>query len=230
MKNQLNTNKKIVLVTGASKGIGRALTEKLLSQDFFVIGTCRSGHIEGLESENLVVIPLDLSDSDSIKAAHQALFERFEGVDILINNAGVGPDLGTSKPDEVSFQQTFDVNVKGQVFFTEALVDFVNEKGSILNISSKMGSVSSCGRTGSIAYSMSKSAFNMYSKLLANRMERGIRVANVHPGWVQTDINQNNVHAPLTPQDSAEGIFSFMVSGFENGVYWDVEDSVVLPW
>jgi len=230
MKNQLNTNKKIVLLTGASKGIGRALTEKLLAQDFFVIGTCRSGDIEGLESENLVVIPLDLSDSDSIKTAHQFLFERFEGIDILINNAGVGPDLGIDKPDEISFQQTFDVNVKGQVFFTEALIDFVNEKGSILNISSKMGSVSCCNRKGSVAYSMSKSAFNMYSKLLANRMERGIRVANVDPGWVQTDINQNNVHAPLTPQDSAERIFSFMVSDFENGVYWDVEDGVVLPW
>ena len=230
MNHHFNTNKKIILVTGASKGIGRALTEKLLEQDFFIIGTCRSGQIEGLKSENLAVIPLDLSKSDSIKAAHQILFERFEGIDILINNAGVGPDLGTSQPDEISFQQTFDVNVKGQVFFTEALLGFVKEKGSILNISSKMGSVNCCGRTGSIAYSMSKSALNMYSKLLANRMGRGIRVANIHPGWVQTTINDSNVHAPLTPKDSAERIFSFMVSDFENGVYWDAEAGVKLPW
>ncbi|MGB1242290.1 MAG: SDR family NAD(P)-dependent oxidoreductase [Chitinophagales bacterium] len=230
MNNHLNTNKKIALVTGASKGIGKALAEKLLAHGFFVIGTCRNGDIEDLKSENVVVIPLDLSNSESIKAAHQTLFERFEGIDILINNAGIGPDLGKNKPDEISFQQTFDVNVKGQVFFTEALIDFINPEGSILNISSKMGSVNCCNRTGSIAYSMSKSALNMYSKLLANRMKKGIRVANIHPGWVQTTINDYNVHAPLTPHDSAERIYSFMVSDFENGAYWDAEAGVELPW
>ncbi|MEZ4888674.1 MAG: SDR family NAD(P)-dependent oxidoreductase [Chitinophagales bacterium] len=231
MDTQVNTKgKKVVLLTGASKGIGRALTEKLLEQGYYVIGTCRSGKIEGLKPDNLSVIPLDLADSESIKAAHQILFDRFEGIDILINNAGVGPDLGTEKLDEVSFQQTFDVNVKGQVFFTEALIDFVRDNGMILNISSKMGSLACCNRKGSIAYSMSKSAFNMYSKILANRVQKGIRVAIIHPGWVQTAINKNNVHAPLTPKESAERIFSFMVSDFENGAYWDVQDGKDLPW
>lgn len=228
---KLNTNEKTVaLLTGASKGIGRALTEKLLKEGYFVIGTCRSGKIEDLKHENLLLIRLDLSDIESIKTAHKILFDRLEGIDILINNAGVGPDLGTDKPDEVSFQQTFDVNVKGQVFFTESLIDFVNTEGSILNISSKMGSVSCCNRTGSVAYRMSKSALNMYSKILSNRVGKGIRVANIHPGWVQTNINDFNVHAPLTSKESAERIFSFMVSDFENGVYWDVEDACVLTW
>lgn len=228
---KINTNgKKVVLLTGASKGIGRALTEKLLEQGYYVIGTCRSGVIDDLKDKNLLVIPLDLSDSKSIKTAHQMLFERLEGIDILLNNAGVGPDLGTDKPDEESFEQTFEVNVKGQVFFTEPLIGFVKEKGLILNISSKMGSVKNCNRTGSVAYSMSKSALNMYSKILSNRVKKHIRVANIHPGWVQTNINDFNVHAPLTAKESAKRIFSFMVSDFENGIYWDVEDQCVLSW
>ncbi len=168
-------SQKIALVTGASKGIGRALAAQLLEENYQVIGTCRSGQIPDLQHENLTVFSLDLTNSESIQQASKAISAQFDNIDIFINNAGTGPDLGAALPDEYSFQQTFDVNVRGTVFFTEALIGRIQPNGMILNISSKMGSVSLCGRTGSIAYSMSKSALNMYSKLLANRVGRGIR-------------------------------------------------------
>ncbi len=62
------------------------------------------------------------------------------------------------------------------------------------------------------------------------RLVAGIRIANIHPGWVQTDISQYNDQAPLTPKDSAERIYNFMVTDFENGVYWDAEAGCELTW
>ncbi len=91
-------------------------------------------------------------------------------------------------PDEKSFDSTFDVNVKGTVFFTEAIIDMIKINGKLLNVSSKMGSVDYCERTDSVAYRMSKSALNMYTKILSNRYKNSIKVASIHPGWVKTTI------------------------------------------
>ena len=82
---------KIALITGASKGIGRALTEKMLNEDFFVIGTSRNGKIKGFEHVNFHALKLDLSSTKSIENVHKEIFSTFKQIDILINNAGIGP-------------------------------------------------------------------------------------------------------------------------------------------
>ena len=222
--------KKIVLITGASKGIGKALTEKLLSDDFSVIGTSRNGEFN-LEHQDFYPLKLDLSNPISIENAHKEIFNKFNKIDILINNAGIGPDLDTFLPERKSFNQTFDVNVNGTVFFTEPLIELIPQNGIILNVSSKMGSLDVCERTDSVAYRMSKSALNMYTKILTNRLNEKVRVASIHPGWVKTTIADDNViNGRLTPEQSSENIYEFISKDFKNGIFWDSESGKELLW
>ena len=121
--------KKVVLITGASKGIGKALAEKMLNENFFVIGTSRNRKIKNFEHQNFYSLRLDLSNTESIEKAHKEIFKNFKQIDLLINNAGIGPDLDTYIPEKESFNLTFDVNVAGTVFFTEPLIELIKERG-----------------------------------------------------------------------------------------------------
>jgi len=210
--------RKNVLITGASSGIGKALAQKYLSEGCQVYGTNRSGSIKDFEHENLLVFKLDLENLQDINQLSRLFAEKGLKIDLLINNAGVGPDLGHDRPEESSFQQTFAVNTVGTTFFTEAMLAHLNEGAEVINISSKMGSISACIRTGSIAYCMSKSALNMYSKLLANRLE------------VRTNISAGSDQAPLSPEESAQGIFEFLENDYESGTFWDVEAKEFCEW
>lgn len=223
--------KKTVLITGVSKGIGYELTKKMLNEGYFVIGTSRNGIIKDFEGENFYSLALDLSNPLSIETAHKEIFEKFNHIDILINNAGIGPDLDTSIPEKKSFNLTFDVNVSGTVIFNEALIDLVSKNGMILNISSRMGSIDFCEKADSVAYRMSKSALNMYSKILANRLNGKVKVAAVHPGWVKTTIRVDNIKdGTVTPKESAENIFNFLSNDFESGIFWNSEDGSEFLW
>ena len=216
--------KKVVLITGASKGIGKALTEKMLNENFFVIGTSRNGIIKDFENKDFYSLKLDLSNTSSIENAHKEIFSKFKYIDILINNAGIGPDLDTYIPQKESFNLTFDVNVTGTVFFTEPLIELIRENGIILNVSSKMGSLDVCELTDSVAYRMSKSALNMYTKILTNRLKDKIKVASIHPGWVKTTIIESNLkNGRLTPEQSADNIFEFLTNEFDSGMFWNSE-------
>ena len=223
--------KKVVLITGASKGIGKALTEKMLNKNYFVIGTSRNGKIIDFKHKDFYPLKLDLSNRESIENAHKEIFENFKHIDILINNAGIGPDLDTYITEKESFNRTFDVNVTGTVFFTEPLIEFINQNGIILNVSSKMGSLNVCELTDSVAYRMSKSALNMYTKILTNRLKDKIKVASIHPGWVKTTIIESNLKkGRLTPEQSAKNIFEFLTNEFESGTFWNSENGTELLW
>lgn len=222
--------KKTALITGTSMGIGKALAEKLLSKDYTVIGTNRSGSMD-ISHPNFHAFKLDLSSEESIKLAHQEIAGKFPQIDLLINNAGVGPDLRFEKPERETYNTTFQVNVTGTMFFTEAILDLIPDGGKLLNISSKMGSISNCTSSDSVAYKMSKSALNMYTKNLVNRLKGKLDAAAIHPGWVKTTIMDSNIElAPLTPEQSAAGIYKFLSSNFETGTFWDVEDGKKLAW
>jgi NAD(P)-dependent dehydrogenase (short-subunit alcohol dehydrogenase family) len=92
--NRLSSNdKKKVLITGVSKGIGLALAKRLLSEGYLVEGTTKIGYIENVQHENFHPIALDVTNIKSIKKAYQEISDRFDQLDIIINNAGIGPDL-----------------------------------------------------------------------------------------------------------------------------------------
>lgn len=221
---------KTVLITGASRGIGFALAEHFLNNGYTVIGTSRNEDINNLSHENFVALELDLTKKESIHNINEILSFTIPCIDILINNAGIGPDLYTLEPQINSFEQTFDVNVTGTVFFTEIMRENIKNGGKIINISSKMGSVESCVLTDSVAYRMSKAALNMYTKILANRLADKQFVAAVHPGWVRTTIADGNLNGRLSPAESALKIFEFAVSDFETGIFWNIETQSEIAW
>ena len=222
---------KTILITGASRGIGFALTQQFLDKGYTVIGTSRTGEIENLAHPNFTVMKLDLSKEATIINFGKLIENRNIKIDYLINNAAIGPDLDTLNPEIESFKQTFDVNVTGTVFFTELVYKHVKLGGKIINISSKMGSIELCERTDSVAYSMSKTALNMYSKILTNRLLDKQTVATIHPGWVRTTIAKDNiVNGKLSSDESAIKIFNFVTTNFETGIFWDIEAERETEW
>lgn len=218
-----------VLITGASQGIGLALAQLFLEQNYRVIGTSRSGTI-AIDHPNFTAIALDLSKSESISNACKQIKDLEISIDILVNNAGIGPDLNFPLPEEISYRNTFEVNTTGTVFFTEQILPFVNPDGKIINISSKMGSITITEPSCSVAYRMSKAALNMYSKILINRLGGSPKVGIIHPGWVRTMISGDNTSGRLSPETSAKGIFDFVSSDFRNGTFWNVENQSEIPW
>ena len=222
---------KTIVITGVSKGIGFALTQQFLNNGYFVIGTSRTGEIENLSHANFTALKLDLSKEETIFTFDEILINKNIKIDFLINNAGIGPDLDTIKPEIESFKQTFDVNVTGTVFFTELLCKYINVGGKIINISSKMGSIKLCDHIDSIAYRMSKTALNMYTKILTNRLLGKQTIATIHPGWVRTTIAKDNiVNGRLSTDESAFKIFNFITSNFETGIFWDIEGERKTEW
>jgi NAD(P)-dependent dehydrogenase (short-subunit alcohol dehydrogenase family) len=225
----MKSNNKIALITGANSGIGNALAEKLIAENYFVIGTSRNGKIENISSENLFVVALDLTNQNSIEKANSIIRNKFKGIDILVNNAGIAPDLDKIKPDIESLKLTFETNVFGLVNFTETILDFVNENGKILNISSNMATLNQISEIDSTAYRMSKSALNMYTKTLSARLEdKNIDVNSIHPGWVQTKLSTEG--APLTTEFSANGIFKLIETEMETGTFWNAELQEKMLW
>lgn len=212
-------------------GIGKALALKMLAEGYTVIGTNRSGQIDGINNSKFHNVSLDLTKPSSIKEAQEKIKAISSQIDMLINNAGVGPDLNAPKPQGDSYATTFKINVEGTVFFTEAMLELIPMEGKIINISSKMGSIAICSGTDSTAYRMSKSALNMYTKILSNRLVNNIKVATIHPGWVQTTISPGGMaNAPLTPQQSAENMYRFISTDFATGTYWDSATDRQLTW
>lgn len=220
---------KTILITGTSQGIGHALSKLLLINGYNVIGTSTTG-IDNINENNYKSCSLDLSNIDSIAAFENNFQTENIKVDILINNAGIGPDLDFQLPEEISFQKTFDVNVTGTTFFTEQMLQHLNVGGKVINISSKMGSIDVCEKNDSVAYRMSKAALNMYTKILSNRLEGKQLVASVHPGWVRTNISKSNINGRLSPEESAQKIFEFISSDFKTGTFWNVETEAECTW
>ena len=220
---------KTILITGTSQGIGHALTKLLLINGYRVIGTNTTG-IDNINENNYKSFSLNLANFDSIAAFENNFQLDNIKIDILINNAGIGPDLDFDLPEETSFKKTFDVNVTGTTFFTEQMLQYLNVGGKIVNISSKMGSVDVCEKSDSVAYRMSKAALNMYTKILSNRLEGKQLVASVHPGWVRTNIAKSNLNGRLSPEESAQKIFQFITSDFKTGIFWNVETEAECTW
>jgi NAD(P)-dependent dehydrogenase (short-subunit alcohol dehydrogenase family) len=218
-----------ILITGTSQGIGHALTKLLLINGYSVIGTSTTG-FDNINENNYKSYSLDLSNLDSITAFNKNLQSENIKIDILINNAGIGPDLDFELPEEISFKKTFDVNVTGTAFFTEQMLQHLNVGGKIINISSKMGSIDVCEKNDSVAYRMSKAALNMYTKILSNRLKGKQLVASVHPGWVRTNISKSNINGRLSPEESAQKIFEFILSDFKTGTFWNVETEAECTW
>lgn len=188
---------KVVLITGANKGIGYEISFQLGKKGLQVVLT---GRDEGKGNTALAslsklgikatFIKMDIYNPQSIKEASQEFGKKFDVLDILINNAAVL--LDTSKDIlELEYEvinQSLKNNTIGSILVTQTFLKFMPNDSRIINISSEAGSLQSMG-TYAPAYSISKTALNAATKQFAAALHhRNISVNSVCPGWVRTDM------------------------------------------
>ena len=213
---------KNVLITGVSKGIGKALAQKFLQEGYFVFGTSRDGKVD-FTNANLSIHQLELTSTASIVKCSSEIINSKKKVDILINNAGGLFDEEETTVIPEKLRQTLEVNLIGPIDFTERILSEVNIGGHIINVSSTAGSLSLAGHESHFeghypAYKISKTAVNMYTRTLALRLKDKIAVSSVHPGWVKTDMGGQE--ADVTPEEAASNIFKLAISNPESGQFW----------
>ena len=188
--------KKVAIITGASKGIGRAIAHKLASLDMNLVLTSRShnelsevkNEISDIGNGKKIIIVCDLTDLSDIKHLVSSTLNQFGKIDILINNAGVGLFKRIDEFTEADYKSIFDVNVKGVFFLTKYVVPHLikQRNGHIINISSIAGK--NGFKTGTL-YSASKHALQGFTwSLREDIKEYGIKVTAVCPGSVVTSF------------------------------------------
>ena len=178
---------KKVLVSGGTKGIGRAIVTKLLDEGYSVIATTRDKTKANiLEHKNLTVENLDLSSKDSV-SEFQEKVESFKP-SILINNAGVTKDNLFLRMSENDWAEVIETNLNGTYRLTKIfLKDMIKNKwGRIINIGSVSGLMGNPGQTN---YASSKAALEGFTRSLAKEIgSRNITVNLVSPGFINTDM------------------------------------------
>jgi NAD(P)-dependent dehydrogenase (short-subunit alcohol dehydrogenase family) len=221
-----------VLITGANRGIGLEFARQYADAGWTVIGTARDpDEADELRATGATVVQLDVIDAASVAALTTTL--KNTPIDLLINNAGIFPRY--SSLEEVNFDdvaRTLDVNVIGPMRVTQALLEQIgsSQKKTIVNISSRLGSIEMNTSGNFYGYRESKTGLNMFSRTLAVELkEKGFIVAAVHPGWVQTDMGGAN--ANLTPEESVTAMRATIekLTPDLTGTYWSYDGNPV-PW
>jgi 3-oxoacyl-[acyl-carrier protein] reductase len=189
-------SKKTVLITGASRGIGKAILESF-NNEYFVIGTGTSESsvqsiLENLKSMNIEgeSFKLDLGDRDSIKELTSLLDSKEIYPDILINNAGITRDNIMLRMKDDEWDNVIDVHLNGQYLLIKSFIKKMvkNRWGRIINISSTSAVL---GNKGQANYAAAKAGIEAMSRSLARELgSRNINVNCVAPGFIETDMTK----------------------------------------
>ncbi len=197
----------VALVTGAARGIGKEVARQLAADGYTVLLAARDlakGEAAAAEIEGDVrAIELDPGDPASVEAAANAVASDPGRLDVLVNNAGHGPDFGVSgtEPDFDKIEQTLEVNLYGAYRTAVALLPLLraSEHGRIVNVSSGMGGITEMGGW-SPGYRISKAGLNAVTRILSTELaDDGVLVNSACPGFVATDMG-----APMGAQKSVE--------------------------
>lgn len=183
---------KIALVTGATRGIGRAVAEELVSKGAFVIGTATSE--KGAESISAYLgekgkgLVLNVADQASIDAVLEQIKQEFGDIDILVNNAGITRDNLLMRMKDEEWFDILQTNLSSVYHLSKAMLRTMMKRrfGRIINIGSVVGSMGNAGQTN---YCAAKAGLIGFSKALAKEVaSRGITVNVVAPGFIATDM------------------------------------------
>ncbi|MCM1234260.1 MAG: SDR family oxidoreductase [Ruminococcus flavefaciens] len=186
---------KVAVVTGVSRGIGKAIAEEMALQGAVVYGVSRSGKTEeqSLETDSGEVIHVaqDITDIEQAKKLFMQIQKEREQIDILVNNAGVMKDALLGMISDQMMRELFEVNVFALIQWSQLAARFMKrkKKGSIIQLASIIGTN---GNAGQSVYSATKGAVISFTKSAAKELASdGIRVNAVAPGIIQTDLLQN---------------------------------------
>jgi NAD(P)-dependent dehydrogenase (short-subunit alcohol dehydrogenase family) len=210
-----------ILITGANRGLGQALTEKLLVDGHHIhaINRRESNDLSQLKKKfpgSLWLYSGDVNDESSVRKALETIGGQVDAIDIVLNNAAVHLEQSRPLLEQVDFSiylPTYQANAVGPLIVTKYALPLLR-KGNrklIVNVSSEAGSIGACWRNSEYSYCMSKAALNMASRILQNAlMEEGIKVLALHPGWFSSDMGGTD--APITPSDAAGEIAKLVLN------------------
>ncbi|MFN3237941.1 MAG: SDR family oxidoreductase [Pseudomonadales bacterium] len=230
---------KIAVVTGTSTGIGLTTSLHLAKNGYKVFAGMRNtakadalNEAAAAEQLDVEVIQLDVCDNESIKAAF-AKVEETGPVDLLVNNAGIGGSSPLELTPEAEHRQMFETNYFGVVNCIQAVLPSMRERqtGCIVNITSAVGLLATPNQ---IAYSASKWALECLGEALAHEVYRfGVRVVNVEPGVIMTNIFENSAEqtrydktSPYQPIMRRNG--KIFAAGFKRAVGPEVVAEAIL--
>lgn len=229
-----------VLITGANRGVGLELALQCVIRGDRVFAGCRSPKkavaLEELSAKNpgqVTLLPLEVTDEESIANCASLVGGEVDGLDILFNNAAI--HLGDEHLSEVkadTLLKTIHVNAVGAVLVAQAFMELL-KKGTaskLVNVSSEAGSIERMGHFRGYNYYGSKATMNMYTRSLAWDPEtEGITIIAIHPGWVRTDMGGTEAH--LSTTQSAKGLLKVTdeLTTVDNGKFftWEGEE---YPW
>jgi len=228
----------IIVVTGGNRGIGFEICRQLAARGARVVLTARNRSAGTAAAETLAAQKLaadyhqlDVTDARSVTALRDFVEQRFEHLDVLINNAGiiVKGDASAQKVDLASVRTTLETNALGPLHLAQMLMPLLkrSKAARIVNMSSGMGALSDSGG-GYAAYRISKTALNAITAILAAELGGSVAVNSVCPGWVKTDMGGRSAD-----RDVAEGADTAVWLALDapqrlTGKF--VRDRKVIPW
>lgn len=242
-------DKKVALITGASRGIGFETAKQLGEKGITVVvgarkleaaeETAAKLNAQGIDAYG---IQLEVTSAADRNAAARFIEERFGKLDILINNAGVGSSTGftpvTSQVTDEELERIFATNLFAVVSLTRELLPLIKKSpaGRIVNLSSILGSLilhsdptSPIADFKSFAYDGSKSALNAYTIHLAHELRNTtIKVNSAHPGWVKTEMGTDA--APMEIPDGAKTSVALALLGPDGPSGRFIHLGEELPW
>jgi len=228
-----------ILITGISRGVGLETARLFLAEGATLFGVGKdAARLERVQSEldpsgeRLRVFACDLALADSAARIATAVAERFERLDVLLNNAGIQIDAGASgliDGQEATLTRSMDVNLMAPYRLSLALLPLLRAgvEPRIVNVSSGAGTFAAMREPRIASYRLSKWALNGLTLLLAAELSGQIAVNAFDPGWVKTDLGGPN--APGSPVESARAALSIVTLPFtETGKFW--KDGKEIPF
>jgi len=237
---------KIVLITGANKGIGKEIARQLGLLGFTVVLTARDQKAGATAVEEIVAagcdahtVQLEVTSADDIANLVTYLEKKYGKLDVLVNNAGIAIEWDGKPTNSEKIRRTLEVNLIAPYAITEALVPLlaVSDDARVINHSSQLGSIDAAENMWqyvsefmTVGYSTSKAGLNMLTQIQSKTLGvKGIAVAAAHPGWVKTDLGTDA--APMEVEDGASTVVSLVTIArdqFPHGQL--VHKGVRIPW
>ena len=202
---------RVALVTGGSKGIGAAIVKALADAGASVISTSRNGG--GRSDGSVAQVRADVRVPEQAAGAVEEAVKRFGGLDVLVNNAGVGLHASVADMSVEQWHQVIDTNLSGVFYCCHAAIPHLRRRGGgwIINISSLAGKNAF---TGGSAYCASKAGLNQFSEALMQEVRHdGIRVSYIMPGSVDTSFGgQGGAKSgwAMRPEDVAQVVIDLI--------------------